>query len=231
MRSGSVSRTCILLTAALVGASQTAHADAIPFGPSLAGQGWKTLTFSGLKPVSYSAQGSGSVAIRAEGAASVIWKELDSALWNNRTARWRWKVEESVPATNLAVKGADDRAIALYFVFAKDEASAQRAKGSASLSSAMWWSSGSALVYVWGGSAPRGSVVASPHMGSSGKLLIRQPGGMINSAFIAETADLAADFRRAYGRDPGPLVGIAISSDSDDTKGLNVAAIEGLSVD
>lgn len=208
-----------------------ALAEPVTFGPSLAGEGWKTLNFRGLKPVDFRAEGASRLAIRAEGAASVIWRELDESLWPKRQAKWRWKVDQSVPATNLAIKGSDDRAIALYFVFAKDEASARSAKGAASLSSAMWWSSGAALVYIWGGNGARGQVVASPHMGASGKLVLRQPGGITNATFLAEVADLTADFRRAFGRDPGPLVGIAISSDSDDTKGTNLASIEALTVE
>lgn len=219
--------TFLLLAPGLV----AAQAEPVTFGPSLSGQGWKTLNFRGLKPVDFRAESASRLAIRAEGAASVIWRELDETQWAKRRAKWRWKVDQSVPATNLAVKGADDRAIALYFVFARDEASAKSAKGAASLSSAMWWSSGAALVYIWGGNGARGQVVASPHMGASGKLVLRQPGGITNSAFLPEAADLAADFRRAFGRDPGPLVGIAVSSDSDDTKGTNLAAIEALTVE
>jgi hypothetical protein len=227
-----VMKTVAISAFLLLGASLApAQAEPVTFGPSLSGQGWKTLNFRGLKPVDFKAEGANRLAIRAEGAASVIWRELDENLWAKRQAKWRWKVDQSVPATNLAVKGADDRAIALYFVFAKDEASAKSAKGAASLSSAMWWSSGAALVYIWGGDGTRGQVVASPHMGASGKLVLRQPGGITNASFLPEAADLAADFRRAFGREPGPLVGIAISSDSDDTKGTNLAAIEALSVE
>jgi hypothetical protein len=208
-----------------------AVADQVSFGPSLTGNGWKPLNFRGLKPVDFRAEGANRLSIRAENAASVIWRELDESFWTKRQAKWRWKVDQSVPPTNLANKGSDDRAIALYFVFAKDEASATSAKGATSLSSAMWRSSGAALVYIWGGSGTRGQLVASPHLGSSGKLILRQPGGITNPAFLQETVNLTSDFRRAFGRDPGPLVGIAVSSDSDDTKSLNVGTIEALSVD
>lgn len=225
-------RQIVILICLVVAQSLSpAQAEPINFGPLLAGQGWKTLNFQGLNPVDFRAQGPGRLTIRAEGAASVIWRELDASLWAKRRAKWRWKVDQSVPATNLASKGTDDRAIALYFLFAKDEASARSAKGATSLSAAMWWSSGAALVYIWGGSGTRGQVVASPHMGASGKLILRQPGGITNSSFLSETADLAVDFRRAFGRDPGPLVGIAVSSDSDDTKGTNLAALEALTIE
>jgi Protein of unknown function (DUF3047) len=224
-------RFVFTMSALLALGSAHAKADPVSFGPSLASTGWKPLNFRGLKPVDFRAEGANRLTIRADGAASVIWRELDENFWPKTQAKWRWKVDQTVPATNLAVKGSDDRAIALYFVFAKDEASARSGKGATSFTSAMWRSSGTALVYVWGGSGTRGQVIASPHLGSSGKLVLRQPGGITNAAFQPEMANLATDFRRAFGRDPGPLVGVAVSSDSDDTKGLNVGMIEALSVD
>lgn len=207
-----------------------ARADAISFGPDLAAQGWKNLTFRSLAPVDYSAEGRDRLVIKGDKAASLIWLALDEKQWPARMAAWRWRVQQGVVPTDLSIKGGDDRSIAVYFVFARDEAAARSAKGSTSLSSAMWWSSGSALVYVWGGNAARGNIVASPHMGSSGKLLIRQPGEPADGKWLAEQVDLSADFRRAFGREPGPLVGLAISSDSDDTGGAVRAAVEAMRV-
>ncbi len=205
-----------------------ALSQAISFGPDPRAEGWKPLTFRALTPMTFTGEGSNQLNIRGEKAVSVIWRGLGEESWPLRAARWRWRVESGPPATDLAVKGGDDRAIALYFVFAKDEPAAIAAKGSQSLSSAMWWSSGAALVYVWGGKGLKNQVVASPHMGASGKLLLRQPGALADGKWLSERADLSADFRRAFGREPGPLVGIAVSSDSDDTGVLNSAAIDGL---
>jgi hypothetical protein len=211
-------------------AAMQAQAQTIAFGPDLSAQGWRALTFRSLAPVTFSASGALQLGVQAEKAASVIWRELDAESWARRQARWRWKVDSGPPATNLARKGGDDRALALYFVFARDEAAARAAKGATSLSSAMWWSSGAALVYVWGGTGGRDSLVPSPHMGASGKLILRQPGAIADGRWRTETAELEADFRRAFGREPGPLVGVAVSSDSDDTGSLTIAAIEGLAL-
>ena len=46
--------------------------------------------------------------------------------------------------------------------------------------------------------------------------------------WISETADLRADYRRAFGREPGPLVGIGVSSDSDDTATMADARLSDL---
>ncbi|MGL4975235.1 MAG: DUF3047 domain-containing protein, partial [Bosea sp. (in: a-proteobacteria)] len=214
---------CAVLLSSLASLAQAAT---IPFGPDLSAQGWKPLTFRSIPPVQFRADGASRLTLRADKAASVIWRGLDENLWSAKSAQWRWRVESSVPATDLTIKGKDDRALALYFVFAKDEAAARSAKGSSSLTSAMWWSSGAALVYVWGGNVAPGAVLPSPHMGTSGKLVVRQVPARADGKWVPEKADLAADFRRAFGRQPGPLVGIAVSSDSDDTGGLNVAGIE-----
>lgn len=40
--------------------------------------------------------------------------------------------------------------------------------------------------------------------------------------------DVRGDFRVAFGRAPGSLVAVAVSSDSDDTGGLNIAAVADL---
>ncbi|MCX7325148.1 MAG: DUF3047 domain-containing protein [Hyphomicrobiales bacterium] len=132
------------------------------------------------------------------------------------------------PASDLVVKGGDDRTIALYFVFVRDEAAARAAKGQQSLTTALWWSYGAALVYVWGGEGARNAVVASPHMGASYKLIPRQPGAVADGIWRAERADRAADFRRAFGREPGPLVGLAVSSGNDDSCVRTSTSIAGL---
>jgi hypothetical protein len=67
-------------------------------------------------------------------------------------------------------------------------------------------------------------------MGASGKLVIRQPGGGYSGQWLSESVDLTADFRRAFGREPGPLVGVAVSSDSDDTHARTQASIDQLVV-
>jgi hypothetical protein len=207
-----------------------AAAQPIDFGPDLAAKGWKTLNFRALPPALFVAQGSSRLDIAADSAASVIWLGLDEASWARQAASWRWRVEVGPPAANLAAKGQDDRAIALYFVFARDEAAARSALGAQSLTSAIWWSSGAAIVYVWGGAGARDAVVPSPHMGANGKLILRQPAGA-DGRWRAETAQIRADFQRAFGREPGPLVGIAVSSDSDDTRTRTRASIEGLRLD
>ncbi len=212
-------------------ASWPALAQALPFGPDLAGAGWRTMSFRGLNPTTFAPTGASALSIRAEQGVSLIWREVPAASQDRMAARWRWRVSEGPPPTDLARRGADDRAAAVYFLFARDAASAEAGRGAGSLDAALRRSGGAALIYVWGGAGAAGAVVASPHLGSSGKLVIRRPAGGYGPGWREERVDLAGDFRRAFGREPGPLVGVAISADSDDTKTVIQAEIEGLRLD
>jgi hypothetical protein len=209
---------------------QPARAGSIPFGPDLTASGWQPLTFTGISPTQFTPADAATLNIRSEASSSLLWRPLEEADWPVASASWQWRVDASVAPTLLDRKGKDDRAIAIFFLFARDDDAARKSSGSDSLSSAMWWSSGSALVYVWGGDATAGTIVPSPQMGDDGRQIILHNAGAALDRWTDEAVDLRADFQRAFGRAPGPLIGIAIASDSDDTNGLNIASIRGLSL-
>ena len=88
-----------------------------------------------------------------------------------------------------------------------------------------------ALVYVFGGNGPRSSLLASPHMGERGKFIILRPAAGPKRQWLQESVDLKADYVRAFNQLPGQLLAVAISSDSDDTRGRNRAQLRGLRID
>lgn len=195
----------------------------VGFGPDLARSGWETLAFRGRPPAEFAADGAAGLTIRADGAVSVLYRPLPRDFGAAETADWRWRVDAGVPPTDLARRGGDDRAIAVYFLFADDARDARTPPRS--LSAAV--RRGRALIYVWGGS-DAGRVIASPHMAGRGQMIVRQAAGGEGGGWVRETADLRGDFRRAFGREPGPLVAVAVSSDSDDTGGQVRAAVADL---
>jgi hypothetical protein len=216
-----------LLTLALAVTLAAAPAMAlgpVAFGPSLTGAGWKALTFRGKPAVDYSAEGAGTLHIRSDTAVSVIWRTLPRDFADGASAAWRWKVDAGVPPTDLGRRGDDDRAIARYFLFADDPAAADNPP--TSLSGAML--RGRALIYVWGGDAATGSIISGPRMFGRGQLVIQRPAVTPTGSWQAESVDLRADFRRAFDREPGPLVGLGVSSDSDGTGSVTEATIADL---
>lgn len=214
----------LILAAAVTLTGPAAALGPVPFGPDLSGAGWQELTFRGRTPAEFSAEGASGLHVRTESGVSVLWRGMPAVFGPAETATWRWRVDTGVPPTNLGALGGDDRALALYFVFADDPGSARELPQS--LRAAM--RQGKALIYVWGGTASADSIIDSPSMLGRGKMVIRQ--NATTGGWQTEQVDLRADFRTAFGRAPGPLIGIGISADSDDTGTDSDARIEGLTL-
>ena len=192
-------------------------------GPVSFGQGWKEQKFFRTADNDYAFRGA-SLGIASDMGVSVAYAALGQDMWDKRAASWNWSVAQSVPPTDLRVKGGDDRNMALYFVF-MDRASAERAGPNPRLRSLLGNKNARMLVYVWGGNHSRGQVLASPYLDTRGKTLIRRGAG---TGSFSENVDLAADYAKAFGGSPDALVGVAVSADSDDTETAIRAELSGL---
>lgn len=198
-------------------------------GPTLAAtvpfdQSWKEQRFSLFSSNDYRFAGS-SMTMASDGSVSLAYRPLPESLWSGTAASWQWRVDQSVPATDLRRKGGDDRNLALYFVFLPAD-QAQALKGS-SVRQLLSNDAVRVLVYVWGGGHNRGAVLDSPYLGARGKTVVLRGAGTGSNA---ESVNLSGDFAKAFGGQPGALVGLAISGDSDDTSSTIRASISGLSV-
>jgi Protein of unknown function (DUF3047) len=85
------------------------------------------------------------------------------------------------------------------------------------------------LVYVWDNVRPINSIVQNPHTGRIQKLVASTGGAGVRS-WQTHRRDIVKDFRAAYGKEPGKLIGIAIMTDTDNTKTYAQARYRGLSL-
>lgn len=166
------------------------------------------------------------VDIISDGGFSLLYRFLPRDLWMSSRGRWHWIVKDSVVATDLAVKGGDDRNVSVYFLFLPEAIA--HAADDLGLSKVLRHKQMRALAYVHGGSYPRGEILASPYIEDR---MVTIPLHAAIPGDTVEDVDLADDFMRAFGTEPSRLVGIGISADSDDTKGLIRARVEGLMLD
>jgi hypothetical protein len=208
----------------LVGGS-SALAEDLVFGPDLRQAGWAEVSFPFISPAHFSAIGAGGLEVTADAAAGLLWRAVGGASRQGRVARWRWRVDEGVPPTDLTKRGADDRALGVYFIFGL------RPDMSQSPLAVLGSPSVTALVYVFGGDRPRGDILPSPHMGARGKFAILRPADTRKGVWLEEHVEITKDYARAFGRPPPLLLAVAISSDSDDTGMRNHARIEALAID
>lgn len=208
-----------LTSALILSTAVAAHAGPVSFA-----SGWQEQRLSLFSSNDYSF--GSSLSMVSDGSVSIAWTRVGQGDWGTRGASWSWTVEQSVPATNLANKGGDDRNLSLYFVFVP-ESIAPSLQG-ANIRSLLGNSDVRIIQYAWGGNHSRGQVIPSPY-GPSGQgvtIALRQAGTGSHS----ENVDLAADYARAFGGAPGALVGLAVSGDSDDTSSVIRAAIGNLNL-
>ena len=177
-------------------------------------ENWKVLDFWRIPATEYRMQGR-AVEITANQSSSVVYTPLHRADWLASIASWTWETTASVPPTNLAKKGADDRNIALYFVFL-DRKTAERIGERAGIKKLLTSRQSRIIVYTFGGDKPDGSFEPNPYLGDRGSIVILR--GARAGAY-SESVDLSRDFARAFGRprNGDVLVGVALASDSDDT--------------
>lgn len=169
--------------------------------------------------------GGNQLAVTSDGTVSLLYRPVPKSAWDSKMASWGWSVAQSVVATDLTRKGGDDRNLAIYFIF-MDQADAEKLAGK-SARRVLKNASTRALVYVWGGDYPRGQILHSPYGPDKLKTVISRAAG--RGAF-SESVDLAVDYKRAFGKTLGVLVGVGISADSDDTNGMISAIVKDLKV-
>lgn len=73
------------------------------------------------------------------------------------------------------------------------------------------------LMYVWNTKACPDTVVISPRSDRVRKIVL-ESGPAHLGQWRAYRRDVRADYRLAFGEDPGPLIGVAVMADSDNTQ-------------
>lgn len=188
-------------------------------GPVSFASGWSEQKLSLFSSNDYNF--GNTLSMVSDGSVSIAWTRLPRSEWGATAASWSWTVDQSVPATDLSRKGGDDRNLSVYFVFVP-QAAAQGLEG-AGIRALLGRKDVRVIQYAWGGNHSRGQVIRSPY-GQSGTgvtIPLRQAG----TGSASEKVDLAADYTRAFGGNPGALIGLAVSGDSDDTDSVIRAAL------
>ena len=202
----SMKSAATIAAATLLLTAVSAHASSVLFDDA-----WREQRFSLFSSNDFDLKGE-TLGVRSSGTVSMLWTRVPPALWPTRNASWQWQVRSGVPATDLTLKGGDDRNLALYFVFLP-KGEAERAKD-AGIKSLLDEPRVRVLMYVWGGNNPIGAILPTPYLGERGRTIIRRG---VGASTNDETVDLAKDYLAAFGEPMESLVGLAISADSDDT--------------
>jgi hypothetical protein len=134
---------------------------------------------------------------------------------------WRWKIQSLVEGADLSNRKADDAPVRLIAAFDGDVASLpipeqmffERVKLFTGRDLPY-----ATLMYVWDNRLPLESIVENAYSRRVRQLVVASgPNGVGQWQHLQR--NLVDDFRRVFGEAPGPLVGLGLMTDSDNTAG------------
>ncbi len=181
-------------------------------------EGWEPLTFERVEQATRYEAAEGALRAESRCSASALVRSLeDGALARTPLLRWRWRVEQPMPAHDERTKGGDDFAARVYVLFRFDPQQAslwERARHRLGRTLLDREPPGRAVSYVWSSREPAGTSWASPYT-SSARLISMGRGPL--TGWRPEQVDPRADYRRLFGSEPTEAVAVALMTDTDDT--------------
>ncbi|GAA0846301.1 hypothetical protein GCM10009113_20790 [Marinobacter szutsaonensis] len=185
--------------------------------------GWEPLHFPKIdRHTRYElVQEDGQQVVRAttEGGASGLITRLKLEPDNSLKLAWQWKVSNVFEGGNAREKSGDDYPARIYVAFEfqpEDAGFFERAKRKTVEVLFGETLPGNALNYIWANKLPEGEFIANSYTDRTMMVAVNSGGSQVGQ-WVSVERDIVADYRKAFGEDPPPVVGIAIMSDSDNT--------------
>lgn len=134
--------------------------------------------------------------------------------------QFAWRVDNLMPEADMAERDRDDSPVRLILAFEGDRS--RFSAKNAMLSDLTEALTGeplpyATLMYVWSNQAPVGSVIVNPRTDRVRKWVLESGPAHVQQ-WRQYQRDVRADFEKAFGEAPGALVGMAIMTDSDNTR-------------
>ena len=163
----------------------------------------------------------GVVALDAEGVAggSGMWRKIRVDPQHNPIVEWRWRVPLPAPGTPpLGVIASTSPVARLSLAFHGDPAKLDfedRAKLRMAKALTVNGLPYASLLYVWMMNVPVDTVIHSPHTDRV-RLIVVESGARRAGQWVSVRRNVVEDFKRAFGEEPGDIVGVGLMTDYGD---------------
>ncbi|MDH4185730.1 MAG: DUF3047 domain-containing protein [Nitrospira sp.] len=193
-----------------------------PDGPWPAG--WKPLTFPKIPGhTAYRlVNESGRVVVHAvsQASSSGLTREILIDPREYPIIQWQWKVSNILKAGDVARKDGDDYPARIYVTFQYDSRSVglfgKATYEAARLIYGQYPPLG-AINYIWESRAPAGTSVPNPYTDQVYMIVIESGPAKLNT-WITEERNVYEDYTRLFGKEPPMISGVAIMTDTDNTR-------------
>ena len=188
-----------------------------------AGSRWQHYKLPGKQATQFEyarKDGRDTLAVKAESSASMLRRKVRMLPAELGNVRFSWKVPELIAHADMATRDADDSPVRVILAFEGDRARLS-AKNSMLSELALALTGEempyATLMYVWCNKREPGSVITSARTDRV-RTIVVESGPKKLDQWLDYERNINADFQRAFGEAPGALVGIAIMTDSDNTR-------------
>lgn len=187
------------------------------------GGGWRHHELPGKTPAQFRyarLDGRDALAVTADAAASLMRTPVRVPPTEIGTIRFSWKVPALIADGDLGVREKSDSPVRVILAFEGDRS--RFSTRDQLLSELAHTLTGepmpyATLMYVWCNRRAAGTVLQNPRTGRIRKVVVESGAARLNQ-WLDYERDVRADFRKAFGEEPGALVGVAIMTDSDNTQ-------------
>jgi hypothetical protein len=184
---------------------------------------WEPLTFPKVKKHSvYTPVREGDTPVlkaESHASASAIVYRRTFNVYDYPMIRWRWKVTQLSDRGDPREKAGDDYPIRLYVMFQYDPDKAtmgERLLYGAAKAIYGKYPPRSSLSYVWTGHAVSERIFPSPYTDKA-RMIVLEKGNERVGQWVDEAINIPEDYRKAFGKDPPAMAGLAVMSDTDNT--------------
>ena len=165
-------------------------------------------------------QGRTVLSANSKTSASGLAVKLRPRPANNLWLQWEWKALSAIPEADNVERYHDDAPLRILVAFDGNK-SKLPLKEKLNFEMANLISGQempyATLMYIWSGKSPVDTIINNAHT-SRIKMIVVDSGWDNLGDWHKHQRDLAADYKRAYGETPGEVIGIALLTDTDNTK-------------
>ena len=184
---------------------------------------WESVKIPGKLATEYSlvrVNNRNKLMANAQASASMLRQDLHIEPERLNALSFSWQIQKLIADADMSQRETEDSPVRLVLAFDGDRS--QFSAKNAMLSELSHALSGrpmpyATLMYVWCNQRPVNSVIHNPRTDRIRKMVVESGPQRVNQ-WISYERNIRADYEKAFGEPPGALIGIAIMTDTDNTR-------------
>jgi hypothetical protein len=187
-------------------------------------QGWEPLTFRKIKNhTRYTLvvdQGIRVVKAVSNCSSSGLIRNISIHPAEYPIITWQWKITKILKKGDVTKKQGDDYPARIYVTFTYDPANLSFMEKTKYKTVRLLYGKyppQGAINYIWDSKATQGTVVPNPYTERVMMIVVRSGEKMLNT-WVREERNLYEDYKKAFGTEPSTISGVAIMTDTDNTR-------------